>query len=105
MNIKEDWTDNDWEKMRVWLKGVLQTNPVSVTFTKKDGTERVMNCTLEPSKLPVVEQKPIAEGKEPRKESTTSLRVFDLDKGEWRSFTVKSVKHIAFTLGKDDDTI
>ena len=99
-----DWNEFTADQRNHWLRQNLKQD-LEITFTKVDGTERVMNCTLEPSKLPVVEQKPIIEGKEPRKESTTSLRVFDLDKSEWRSFTVKSVKHIAFTMGKDDDTI
>lgn len=105
MNITAEWTDKDWDKLTVWLKEVLQVNPVTVTFTKKDGTERVMKCTLQPELLPVVETKPIVEGKEPRKESTTSMRVFDLEKKEWRSFTIRSVKHISTVLGEEDDKV
>jgi WYL_2, Sm-like SH3 beta-barrel fold len=89
--IETTWTDKDWDKFAVWIKGVLQNGPVTITFTKKDGTERVMKCTLEPSQLPKVELK---EDTKPRKESTTSMRVFDLEKNEWRSFTIKSVKRI-----------
>lgn len=81
-----------------WLKSVLHETSVIVTFTKADGTERVMNCTLSPDKLPEVEPKPIVEGKQPRKESTTSIRVFDLDKKEWRSFTTKKIKRIEFDI-------
>ena len=96
MNISTTWTDTDWDKFSVWLSNMLKTETVTVTFTKKDGTERVMKCTLEPSKLPVVT---VTEDKKPRKESTTSMRVFDLDKNEWRSFTVKNVKHISTVIG------
>lgn len=102
MNITQDWKDSDWDQFTEWLTGLLYTNPVTVTFTKKDGTERVMNCTLEPSKLPVTV---VNEDKKPRKVSTTSMRVFDLDKNEWRSFTIRSVKKIKTTLGEDNDKI
>jgi hypothetical protein len=93
----KDWTESDWDKFTNWLTGMLKINEsVTVTFTKKDGTERVMNCTLKPELLP--EAKPVAEGKEPRKESTTSIRVYDLEKQEWRSFTTKNVTKVEFSI-------
>jgi len=95
----KDWSDQDWDKFSKWLTGMLKVNEtVTVTFTKVDGTERVMNCTLKPELLPVVEVKPLAEGKTPRKESTTSIRVFDLKKQEWRSFTTKNVTKVEFSI-------
>ena len=80
-----------------WLNSMLKVTEAKITFTKVDGTERVMKCTLEPTKLPVVELK---EGAKPRKEttSTKALRVFDLEKNEWRSFTIKNIKRIDLTL-------
>lgn len=102
MNITTEWTDSDWDSFSNWLNGILHVNPVTVTFTKKDGTERVMRCTLQPELLPKVELK---ENTKPRKESTTSMRVFDLDKNEWRSFTIKSVKRIRTVIGEEDDKV
>jgi len=96
MNINTEWTDKDWNNLDHWLRGVLQTETVTVTFTKKDGTERLMKCTLDPEILPKIE---IKEDAKPRKESTTSIRVFDTEKNEWRSFTIKSVKNVKFTIG------
>ena len=92
-NLK-DMDDLTEASLHSWLKMVLNQQPATITFTKLDGTERVMNCTLEVSKLPPVV--PLAEGKTPRKESTSTkaLRVFDLDKQEWRSFTIKNVKSV-----------
>ena len=95
----KDWNDKDWDKFSKWLNGMLKINEtVTVTFTKQDGSERVMNCTLKPELLPVVEAKPLQEGKTPRKESTTSIRVFDLEKKEWRSFTTKNVTRVEFSI-------
>jgi hypothetical protein len=95
MNITTEWTDKDWDKFTEWLKGMLAVSEGVVTFTKSDGTERVMKCTLVPNQLPKVE---IKEDAKPRKESTTSMRVFDLEKKEWRSFTIKKVKQVNFTI-------
>jgi hypothetical protein len=90
-----DWGDSEWDAFTVWLKGALNTSIVDVTFIKKDGTERLMKCTLNPDVLPKVE---IKEGAKPRKESTTSMRVFDTEKNEWRSFTIRSVRNVRFIL-------
>ena len=95
MNIKDTWTDNDWNKFTEWLTSMLHIGPATVTFTKADGTDRVMLCTLEEDKLPKVE---IKEGAKTRKESTTSMRVFDLEKNEWRSFTLKKVKQVNISI-------
>ena len=97
-------TDELEPKLHKWLKGVLVSTPVTVTFTKVDGTVRVMKCTLEADKLPVVELK---EEAKPRKhsDSTKALRVFDLEKKEWRSFTIKNIKRIEFTIGGEDDKV
>jgi hypothetical protein len=66
---------------------------VTVSFTKKDGTDRDMLCTLIESKIPE-DMKPKTEG---TKASDSTLRVFDLEKQGWRSFqwdTIKTVKGI-----------
>jgi len=87
-------TDDQWQEFRKWIIGHMKMGPVSVTFTKKDGTERVMSCTLQPKLLPPQELKETTV----KKENTDTVRVFDLEKQEWRSFTVKSVKKVQFEL-------
>ena len=65
---------------------------VTVVFTKKDGTERAMLCTLIESKIPGDKQP-----KTPTEVGSTTgqaVRVFDIDKGEWRSFRWDSVKTV-----------
>jgi hypothetical protein len=80
-----------------WLRDMLSVTEAKITFTKVDGTERVMKCTLEATKLPPVV---IKEDAKPRKQSdsTKALRVFDIEKQEWRSFTIKNIKHIELSL-------
>ena len=80
-------------EFREWLLGLLaDTNPTTVTFTKKDGTTRVMKCTRNSSQIP--------EDQYPKDgisvEATGTIRVFDLDKNEWRSFIVENVKHVEY---------
>ena len=77
------------------MMNLLREGKQTVTFTKVDGTERVMECTLNTSMIPEekhpVESKPKSDGT-PKKESTEVVRVFAFDVGEWRSFRVDSVK-------------
>jgi hypothetical protein len=98
MNVYEpdqDTLDNDIEVFRGWLKGVLTVQPATITFTKKDGTERVMNCTLRSDMLPAVE---IKEDKTPRKQNDSVISAYDLDAKGWRSFTVSAVKRVEFDI-------
>ena len=90
-----DWTASDWTRFRKWLVGMLQVSPVTVTFLKKDGSERVMNCTLQPNLLPKVE---IVEGKESRKKTEDVVAVYDLDAQGWRSFTLKNVTKVQLEI-------
>jgi hypothetical protein len=68
----------------------LRTGIVKVVFTKSDGTERTMRCTLVESYLP---PKP-EEGDAPapkRKRPPSMIPVWDVDKEGWRSFNIGSV--------------
>jgi hypothetical protein len=82
-----------YKKSRKWLIGLLESSPVEVTFTKKDGTERIMKCTLQEEYLPETV------GGE-RKKNEDSLAVYDLDMEGWRSFRWDSIKGINFTIGE-----
>jgi hypothetical protein len=54
-----------------------------------------MKCTLDPEILP---SSPVTEGKTERKKSENTLAVYDLETQAWRSFTIKSVKKVVFTM-------
>lgn len=94
----QDTLTNDLVVFRGWLKGVLTVQPATITFIKKDGTERVMKCTLRADMLPAVE---IKEDKTPRKQNDSALAVYDLESEGWRSFTVSSVKRVEFAINHD----
>ena len=74
--------DNVIKNLRTSPKGIF------IVFTKKDGTERTMHCTLSESNIPA-DKKPKAETNSTS--SGSALRVFDLEKSEWRSFRWDSV--------------
>jgi len=77
-----------WEAKTASLKNLLRENSVKIIFTKVNGEERVMNCTLVKDRLPVTES-----DKEPRDLKNT-ISVWDLDVNNWRSFRVDSVKSV-----------
>jgi hypothetical protein len=79
---------DDLAKMqRNILISSLRGGAVNVIFTKKDGTERIMNCTLNEKFIPK-EKAPKNTGK---KESEDVIAVFDLDKNDWRSFRIENL--------------
>lgn len=83
-------------EIRHWVKEALDLHDITVTFTKADGTLRKMKCTLKPDMLPPA--KPVTEAKQQKPQDLESIRVFDLDKSEWRSFRFDRLKQIEFTL-------
>lgn len=89
--VRNNWSDNDWEQFTDWLKKMLKSNILTVTFTKKDGTERVMQCTLDPQLLPTVFEN---KNKKERSLNKDNLSVFDIEIGEWRSFVIKSITKV-----------
>ena len=44
--------EKDLGLFKTWLRSHLATGEVTVTFTKKDGSERVMKCTTSASLVP-----------------------------------------------------
>lgn len=77
----------DITEKREFLVSLLQENTVEVTFTKVNGDQRVMPCTLDPSRLPA---QPVSESKD-RKRNNENLSVWCTDKNEWRSFKIANV--------------
>ena len=78
---------------REQLKNLLKENVLSVTFLKKDGSERTMLCTLKPDLFPVQEA---TETTKERKENLDVLQVYDTENNGWRSFRLDSI--ITFTV-------
>lgn len=78
------------------LKELLQGSVSTIVFTKIDGTERELRCTLIPEYLPPhvsSGQQLLNEGLT-HTENANTISVWDLDNNAWRSFRVDSVKAI-----------
>lgn len=84
-------------KKRAILVEGLKRNVMRVTFTKVNGDERVMRCTLHDSVLP---EQPISGIK--KKENQDVLSVWDLDNSGWRSFRLDSIKEMKVVEGVEE---
>lgn len=85
----------DVEGRREQFTKYLREGVVSVGFTKKNGEDRVMRCTLKD--IPADKQ---PKGEAPERKGT-SLAVFDVDRQDWRSFNLENV----FALEANGETI
>jgi len=78
------------------LIDMLRNNVVVVTFTKVNGDERVMHCTLQASYIPNAPSKNgelVIESK--TSSNTNTVSVWDINANGWRSFRVENVKSIS----------
>lgn len=64
---------------------------LTVTFTKANGDERVMTCTVDLDLIPEDKHpKPLATGQEPKPLSDTTHTVWEIGTG-WRSFKYENI--------------
>jgi|TARA_R110002167_G_scaffold279728_1_gene485510 hypothetical protein len=98
MTPDQNWTDEEWNSFRSAVKGVLVKDLVEVTFTKVNGDERVMTCTLQPDTLQLLPKVVVKEGEEKKervfKNPERSLAVYDTKAEGWRSFLIKNIKSV-----------
>lgn len=69
---------------------------LSVVFTKADGSERTMLCTKNFQYIPE-EKRPTTDSES---KATNVMKVYDLEKQDWRSFRLESVK--SFTVVEEE---
>lgn len=75
------------------LIDMLRNNIVTVTFTKVNGEERTMKCTLMAEYVP---NAPTNNGQMLLQESEAkTLSVWDTEVNGWRSFRVENIKSIS----------
>ena len=90
----------DLKLFKKWLRSHLKFGPVTVTFTKKDGTERVMKCTTNPTYI-LFKEPALVESKREKKINDDVMPVYDMEAGHWKSFRWDSIKSVSFTLGEE----
>jgi hypothetical protein len=72
----------------------LRSHIVEVTFTKVDGTNRVMRCTLAPQYLPESYKQDEEKERTFHRENENVISAWDVQKGGWRSFRMDSVQYL-----------
>jgi hypothetical protein len=80
-------TRTTFSPTKEYLNEVLHQGIVTVKFTKTDGTERDMKCTLEESHIKPYEKKTTRE----KTVNADLFSVWDVEKEGWRSFRFDSV--------------
>lgn len=81
------------------LNELLHADVLTVTFIKKDGTERVMRCTLREDLLPKIVVKE-GEVKKEKKVNEEVVPVYDMEAKAFRSFRLDSIKGIESSPGE-----
>lgn len=76
------------DHVRGLFLAMLHESIMTVEFKKKNGDNRVMKCTtnpkfIEPQTAP-----------RPTRATLEAIRVFDMEKNDWRSFKLETVKSI-----------
>ena len=74
----------------------LKQSVSEVTFTKVNGENRIMRCTLDLRYLPPItkEQLQHLDEQQQKPENQDVIAVWDLQNGGWRSFRVDSVQYM-----------
>ena len=72
------------------IKNLLHENVCEIVFTKVDGTDRTMRCTLLEQYLPSSSSNDTSA----KKINPNIMVVWDLDAGGWRSFRTDRLKTI-----------
>jgi hypothetical protein len=84
----------DYEK----IVDQLRKNVLEVTFTKVNGEERIMACTLLTEYMPELSGDKVSRV-EANSANRSVVRAYSIDSQDWRSFRVDSVSNIEVING------
>jgi hypothetical protein len=88
------------EESRDWLRVLLTECTISLTFTKKNGENRVIQATLNSKLIPNSENS-VGNTKK-RKISEEAQPVYDVEAKGWRSFRWDSISKLEFSIGDEN---
>jgi len=77
----------------------LRGNVVEVFFTKVNGQDRAMICTLKPDMLPPSYLEEKEQEKKFHKENANVIAAWDVQNNGWRSFRIDSVSYVQIKDG------
>lgn len=72
---------------------IYKAGVVNITFTKSDGTERVLKATLHPEVVVPYEKKTARV----KKDNPDVMAVWDMEAGSWRSVNVNRITCLYYT--------
>ena len=92
---------NEFSLTREYLMGQLHQNVLTISFTKKDGSNRQMLCTLKTDLLPQRSQSDTIQSSnndliippeiKTKKINESIIPVYDLEKKGWRSIIIANI--------------
>ncbi len=93
MQLTVTQTDEFKDQVRKLLH---DSKDLRIVFTKKDGTEREMLCTLQEAKIPTdkLPKSQASDSTTAGQGNESAIRVFDTVKQEWRSFRWDSLTKV-----------
>lgn len=78
------------DNLRDWVRDLARRQVIEVTFTKVDGSTRVLRGTLQESAIPT-DKAPKGNG---RVENLDIVSLFDIEAQDWRSFRIDSLQKV-----------
>lgn len=91
MNITSDPVQQQNEEtLRDWVRDLARREVVEVTFTKVDGSTRVLRGTLKETEIPA-DKTPKGSA---RAENVNVVSLFDVEAQDWRSFRIDSLQKV-----------
>lgn len=76
------------------ISSMLRDSVVTVTFTKLDGSERIMKCTLMSEYVPANVNSASNQVLLQESGNDNNISVWDVEANGWRSFRISSVKSV-----------
>lgn len=73
------------------LTDMLHKGQCQINFTKINGEQREMICTLDPKLIPVDKAPKASDDKQVKHLNENVLNVYSLDRNDWRSFRISNV--------------
>lgn len=72
----------------------LRKSVIEVHFTKVNGENRIMHCSLMPELLPETYNEDLKEETDFHQKNPNVVAAWDVQKGGWRSFRVDTVQYV-----------
>ena len=93
-----NFSKEDFESFKLWLKTHLEVGEVVIIFSKNDNLDEMSRCTHCTTLIPQNQTKKLDKPKKKRKLNDETLSVYDLDQKSWRNIKWDSIKQVNFVI-------